>query len=450
MMKLNLKWAAMAAAVFVMTAAASASAIVMLPGRSGDQPILHEKSFKACVLKGREKVDFARDFWNDKIVAEVQHVVGKPDSWYLHVQDMRRDNRKNHFVTVALQSEKISYEFPEDARVINAAVPEGEEGMDIWYRVPEEFIAKIAADPKGWKLTAVKENGKTFNHSFNTLAEQIGKMQGAFDVEALYGPMYSVFFEGKTLEEVRRAFVYYLNADTDPDKPYLYMTTRDVQMVEFYQVGGGPCGYASFHEMPSGTWLDLDFWESFNETEYCRVTMPGSLDNESVVHGFRTVQQAYYALEDHTDYGIVLQNSDKITIPKVESVDAEAHSELAVVAKDDVILSINDVDVSKKNYQAQYALDFARLDETLWIRLRNKEKGEYLIAAHPVTAAQQDPDALTYGKFTMEEDPYFTEQRPRQISGRVPTYEIFDPLGDPSPHIMAPAWMHLARAIGRI
>lgn len=178
--------------------------------------------------------------------------------------------------------------------------------------------------------------------------------------------------------------------------------------------------------------------------------MPGSLDNESVVHGFRTVQQAYYALEDHTDYGIVLQNSDKITIPKVESVDAEAHSELAVVAKDDVILSINDVDVSKKNYQAQYALDFARLDETLWIRLRNKEKGEYLIAAHPVTAAQQDPDALTYGKFTMEEDPYFTEQRPRQISGRVPTYEIFDPLGDPSPHIMAPAWMHLARAIGRI
>lgn len=90
MMKLNLKWAAMAAAVFVMTAAASASAIVMLPGRSGDQPILHEKSFKACVLKGREKVDFARDFWNDKIVAEVQHVVGKPDSWYLHVQDMLR------------------------------------------------------------------------------------------------------------------------------------------------------------------------------------------------------------------------------------------------------------------------------------------------------------------------------------------------------------------------
>lgn len=412
-------------------------------------------SVRGTVLKGGRLVDFGREVWGHGMTVEVQHGQGE-ETWYLHIQDLSRERGKNFFHDVTLARKEMKWNISPLPENPDTTFPASYTGMDLWYPLPKDLVDAMSAFPKDWKLTARKEDGNNFGHDFKNLAGKVSLMDKEPGALPNYGPAYSVYFPGEGPEEVQQAFLYHLNDRDEKGNPisydgyYRYYQREEPYAAEFiYDYYGSTYnGYVSFYPENGGTWVDLDFWQNhvyrnstgFGGYYYSSTVLTGVKD-EFVNQGYRAVEEAYYDLENHPDYGIELEGGFNKSHPKVKSVDTAAHPELSAVQKGDWILSINGADVSSMNYLARYALDYAAPGSVLHITLKNDKTGEYTVDAKAVMKERRRPDGSSY-KEQLEKDGLRSKGTPAQLAPWVPYHETFAPW-DGEGHVMAPEFRGL-------
>lgn len=326
---------------------------------------------------------------------------------------------------------------------------------------PEE-ADKLASASKDWKLEAVKENGKTFSEKIPSLEKLIRGLQDPKQKLAPYGPMYSLFYPGIAPEKVRDAFLSVLNDNLS--FPYIYGLGDNPLSCEMFKTesGGtftGSKGYARFSPQDGGTWMDLDFSQSWYiagyTTKYGYVPpqsgISTSLENDFVDHIFQAARMAYQNLEPYNDYGITLKGTFTAKSPTIQQVDSLQHPGLSRIQPGDRLMAINGANVSQRNYLAQYMLDYAPAGHTLILTLEGKDKKPYTVEATPLVKEAADPQADYKAKRLQEEK----ENQPLD-KARIPEMrdigifygEEYDPLTEPKGHITCPTLAPLAKAAG--
>ena len=420
-----------------------------------------DNSVRGTVNKEGKLADFEREVWGHHMAVEVQHLQGE-ENWYLHIQDPTRDRGKDMFGDVTLQQKDKSWPLAVMTPDPDGTLPPSFEGMDHWYLLPQELVDAMAASPKGWKLSALKEDGKKMTHDFNNVAGKVSLMAKEPGIKASYGPNYSVYFEGVSPEEVQQAFLYHLNVrDTkgeavSMDGYYRYTQSESPYTVSFTYdyYGSAYSGYVSFYPASGGTFLDMDFWHYFTYRNsngfggyYYMSDIRTDVKDEFVNRGFQAVEDAYYDLLPHPDYGIVLAGGFNKSNPKVDSVDTANHPELAAVSKGDWLLSINGMDVTSVNYMAQYALDYAAPGEVLHMTFKNDKTGEYSADVTPVMKERRKAADFSY-KDTLDKEGLRLDGIPEQWGTWLPVHEVFAPWNGGG-HVSSPYFDALNQALGR-
>lgn len=416
-----------------------------------------EVSLRGTALKDGKLVDFGREVWGRGMTVEVQHVQGE-EAWYLHIQDLSRERGKNFFSDITLTQKERKWNFSPLPENPDSTFPSKYAGLDLWYVMPKDLVDTMMAFPRNWKLTARKEDGKNFGHDFKNLAGKVSLMGKEPGTVPNYGPACSVYFPGETPRSVQQAFLYHLNDRDEKGNPisydgyYRYYEEENPYAAEFiYDYYGSQYnGYVAFHPENGGTWVDMDFWYYHTYRSktgfggyYYSSTIQTDVKDEFVNQGFQAVEEAYYDLENHPDYGIELEGGFNKSHPKVKSVDRDHHPELSTVQKGDWILSIDGVDVTAVNYLARYALDYARPDDILHITLKNDKTGEYTVDAKAVIKERRKTPDFSY-ELQLAKDGLMKEGNPAQLAPWVPRHEVFAPW-DGEDHIMAPAFRNLVR-----
>lgn len=416
-----------------------------------------EVSLRGTALKDGKLVDFGREVWGRGMTVEVQHVQGE-EAWYLHIQDLSRERGKNFFSDITLAQKERKWNLSPLPENPDSTFPSKYAGLDLWYVMPKDLVDTMMAFPRNWKLTARKEDGKNFGHDFKNLAGKVSLMGKELGTVPNYGPACSVYFPGETPRSVQQAFLYHLNDRDEKGNPisydgyYRYYEEENPYAAEFiYDYYGNQYnGYVAFHPENGGTWVDMDFWNYHTYRSktgfggyYYSSTIQTDVKDEFVNQGFQAVEEAYYDLENHPDYGIELEGGFNKSHPKVKSVDRDHHPELSAVQKGDWILSIDGVDVTAVNYLARYALDYAGPDDILHITLKNDKTGEYTVDAKAVMKERRKTPDFSYEP-QLAKDGLMKEGNPAQLAPWVPRHEVFAPW-DGEGHIMAPAFRNLVR-----
>lgn len=415
-----------------------------------------ETSVQGTVLKGEKLVDFGREIWGHGMTAEVQHGQGE-EGWYLYLQDLTRVKGKDSFQEVTLNHKEQSWVLSPLAKNPDSTAS-SYSGLDQWYLLPADLVTAMSTDPGNWKLSARKDDGKMFGHDFKNVAGKVSFMVKEPGTAPNYGPACSVYFAGETPEQVQQAFLYHLNDRDEKGKPisyggyYRYYQSENPWAAEFFNeyYGSEYTGYVSFRPDQGGSWADLDFWNYHTYQSkngfggyYSSSSVSTSVKDEFVNQGYKAVEEAYYDLENYTDYGIQLDGGFYKSHPKVKSVDRKNHPELSAVQEGDWILSINGADVTAANYLAKYAMDYAKPGTILHMTLKNDKTGDYTVNASAVMKERRKGPDFPYKSF-LEKDGLMKKGVPVQLAPWIPFHEVFAPW-DGEDHVMAPVFSNLVK-----
>lgn len=204
-----------------------------------------------------------------KVAVQLQHVPSS-NRWYLRLQDLKR-TADSQFGPITLVNGSRTLTLQPQSDATSRTYPAGVPGLDRWYLLTPDEAAQLSVPSKDWKLEAVKNNGKAFSEKLSTLPRLIQGLQAPNQKLAPYGPMYSVFYPGMAPEKVRDAFLLFLN-----DKvsfPFEYRMGDHPLACELFKTesGGnftGSTGYARFSPQDGGTWVDMDFSQSWYVAGY--------------------------------------------------------------------------------------------------------------------------------------------------------------------------------------
>lgn len=413
--------------------------------------------------RGNDFIDFHREIWKSTIDVEVQHVLST-NTWYLRISDTDKKDPKVSFKTITLLQNDKSFVLQPETDIPTSS-SKWIDSSDLWYKLSPDIIEALSSNTKGWKLEAALDNGKQFKHNLNDLANGIAGLVHHPENFLPYGPSFSYYFPGKSAKDVRAAFLYNLverdenSKVTDAMDLDGYCIGKDLDNASFYRGYSDDNtnhGYAAFKEAAGGTWVDLDFLtyriiavKNGYFTSYTNV-VDNRVKDSFVNNAIHSVQKSYYEMEEHPDYGITLAGGLTKNNPKVESVDIDNHPELANVSKGDWILTINDCDVTGKNYYVQYAFDFAPANTVLHIKFKNDKTGEYTVDVKPIMKPQEKPNDFSYASYILpqKKNKNFTEGTAYVGVGAIPEIEVFDPYSTEENHIISPRIHAIAKAIG--
>jgi hypothetical protein len=406
-------------------------------------------------------IALTRNYINENLYIEVQQVnKNGGNSAMLHIQGISIKD----FTTVELVQDKtvlttFSLHNPQPAVVKPADL------IDRWYDIDVKALQAAVTDPKKCKFVLHKTDGKTYTlkatpYIYRLLPALQPEKKGTADnispENDYYGPMYSVCFPGKSIKEVTDAFLYYLNIRDDKGKAEsfdgYYRYSRDDTyhtagfIYDYY--GDQNQGFARFSETAQGTWIDLDFWTSspWYTTDYYTkahiymgTNYSTGANDEFNNRAFEAVQDAYFALLPHTDYGITLKGGLNRPNPEVEKIDTTDFPNLSAIAPGDKLVAINGYDVSTAhNYKPQYIFDYAKPGTVLTLTLRNKKGEAYTIAATPRTLAPTTP-AIDYAKALAQETGMVSKYAPYTFQPAAqPYFEYIAPYDMKDNHIEAP------------
>ncbi len=404
------------------------------------------------VLKNGEPIRIART-QAGSVAVQIQYVPSG-NRWYLRLQDLKR-SPDSQFMAITLVNGTQS--------LTPQSLPAGNPspGLDRWYGLTSEDADRLASS-KDWKLEAVKENGKTFSEKVTSLGKLIRGLKDPKQKLAPYGPMYILFYPGVAPEKVQDAFLSVLNDGLS--FPYVYNLGDSPLACEMIKTesGGtftGSKGYARFSPQDGGTWMDLDFSQSWYIAGYTTkygYTPPQSgistsLDNDFVDHIFQAARTAYQNLEPHNDYGITLKGTFTAKSPTIQQVDSTRHPSLSRIQPGDRLLAINGADVSHRNYLALYMLDYAPAGRPLTLTLSGKDKKSYTVQVDPLVKEAVDPQADYRARRLQEEkgiQPLDKDRIPEMQDIGIFYGEEYDPLTKTKGHITCPTLAPLAQAAG--
>lgn len=388
------------------------------------------------------------------IAVQIQHISTR-NRWYLRLQDLKR-SPDSQFSAITLKGDGLTL-IPQ---VLPAGIPTT--GLDRWYVLAPEDADRLAASSKGWKLEAVKANGKTFSEKVPALGKLVRGLKDSKQKLAPYGPMYSLFYPGMAPEKVRDAFLSVLNDNLS--FPYKYSLGDNPLACEMFKTESGGVfsgckGYARFSPKNGGTWMDLDFSQTWYtrgySTKYGYVPpqskITTNLENDFVDHIFQAARTAYKNLEPHNDYGITLKGTFTDKSPAVQQVDRERFPALSPIQPGDRLLSINGADVSQRTYLALYLLDYAPVGQPLTLTLAGKDKKAYTVHVEPLVTEAADPNGDYRTRRLQEEKdnpPLNPDKVPEMRDIGIFYGEQYDPLSGPEAHIACPTLAPLTKAAG--
>lgn len=401
------------------------------------------------VTQNGESIRVARTH-GGKVAVQLQHVPSS-NRWYLRLQDLKRA-ADSQFGPITLVNGSRTLTLQPQSDATGRTYPAGVPGLDRWYLLTPDEAAQLSVPSKDWKLEAVKNNGKAFSEKLSTLPRLIQGLQAPNQKLAPYGPMYSVFYPGMAPEKVRDAFLLFLN-----DKvsfPFEYRMGDHPLACELFKTESsgnftGSTGYARFSPQDGGTWVDMDFSQSWYvagyTTKYGYVPpqsgISTSLENDFVDHIFQAAQTTYRKLEPHNDYGITLKGTFTSKSPTIQTVDTAKHPELAAVRPGDRLTAINGAKVSQRNYLAQYLLDYSPAGTPLTLTLEREKGKPYTVQVKPVVEQADDPDADYASLRALGDQDYRLTDKdkvPEMTNIGIFYAEKYDPLAGAGDHIDCP------------
>ncbi len=402
--------------------------------------------------QGDAKINFVREFSSRHEYTEIQHIMrGNEDYTLLHIQGWYPMTVSNNLQNMTLQfCQGKTVVKSIDLQPINSLGRYIPNGVDQWYNADDlaEWIA--LSKTKGMTVNFVNNNsydrkGKPLCFDETEFFKEAAKMMTLTkDSPVTYGPMYSVFFPGKKWTEVRDAFVYHLNSQSDCHWDFSYNNTDHTIGINPYN-DINVHSYIKFIELPTGTWMNWDMWHQYyvsdcNAYEYEEAEETGYISN--LVNIWHIVHQTYDVLVPHSDYGIKLaDDANMYSTPRIASVDVKNYPELACISEGDKIIQINGKDVSKTpTYAVDYLLNYSQGNPDIRLTLKHSKDSVYDITLKGKSCEPNveniDYDAVNTQKGNKHYDT--TDIPLSYIPNCYAPYEIYDPKGPQDVNLESP------------
>lgn len=405
-----------------------------------------ERLINGVAKQEEAKINFVRYFVDNNLYLEFQHVVRKNQDYIVfHMQGW---NNYVDFNQVEIKTD-TGNGFTLQASEIKPAIHAPEDCIDKWYRVDQldDWEKLMAAK----KVTGIlhRVDGKSYTFNLNTLISAVDKVKASpQNMPVTYGPMYSVFFPGRSYKEVKDTFAYHINERDQRNRPiaingfWRYCVNEAGRAIGFgYDYTPQHISYVKFIETPKGTWLNLDLWTAMPTNDiYLEWYDRTAIDDLT-----RKIDSTYRALNSSSYYGITLKGTSLKSPLLIDEVDVKSHPELANVKSGDQIIAVNDKDTKEfARYQMEYIMSYSKGNRDLKLTLSNKKQGIYeiVVKAKPV---EPFTDHVNYEEVNKKEDYLWYKKRSALVytSNHYAPYEIFDPYGPQDVSLESPRTMSL-------
>ena len=412
--------------------------------------------------QGDAKINFVREFDSRNSYMEIQHVMrGNEDYTLLHLQDWDSRIIPIPNRTILFYDGKTLIKTV-DLQPITSGIYTPN-GRDQWYNADDlpEWIETLSKAKKGSVKMLCNGHGFCLPHGkysdddetefFKKAAKMMTLTK---DAPVTYGPMYSVFFPGKKWTEVRDAFVYHLNNQSDN---HWYFVNNDADHtigISLYDDTNLEA-YIKFIELPTGTWMNWDMWHksySNENGEDCTFyeAEEWGYANRYLTDIWNDVHKTYDALVPHSDYGIhLVDNFEHMyptsplysSLPHIASVDVKNYPELACISEGDKIIQVNGKDVSKTpTYAVDYLLNYSQGNPDIQLTLKNSKNSVYNVTLkgklYKPNVENIDYNAVNMQKGYKYHDTYHLPLA--AIPNCYAPYEIYDPKGPQDANLESP------------
>lgn len=403
-----------------------------------------ERLINGVVKQGDANINFVRYFVNNSLYIEIQHVVrGNQDYLALHIQGWK--NTKD-FNQLEIKTDTGSgFTLQPDEIKIAKHVPEF--CIDKWYHIDQlgEWEKLMTAK----KVTGIlhQVDGKVYTFDLKAFISAVNIVKASpQNMPITYGPMYSVFFPGRSYQEVKDAFAYHINYR---DGHYRPVAINGFWRYSVNDAGNNAIGfsydytpqhvsYVKFIETPQGTWLNLDTWTaSAIYSEWWDRTALEDITGK--------IDRTYRALNRTAYYGITLKGSPLKSPLIIDEVNVKRHPELANVKPGNQIIAINGKDTKEfARFQMDYIMNYSKENSDLKLTISDTKQGVYevVVKAQPV---ESFADPVNYAEVNKREDYLWYKKRSalEYTPNYYAPYEIFDPYGPQDVSLESPRTMFL-------